>query len=343
MKALVFHEPERISVEDVAEPSPGVGEVVVDIAATAICHSDIRVYRGLKHAAPGVIPGHEIAGVVSEVGEGVTNASEGDRVVVCPIVACGRCHFCLSGRRHRCLERITLGYDANGGLAQKLLAPAQLVSLGHLLPVPGDVDLSRAALTEPLACALNSVEACDLPAGGCVAIVGAGPMGILHVLLMRKMGAGTILVSDLDEERREQVLSFGADVAIDPQRQSLADAAKERTQGLGADAVVVTPGIAEAMAGALGVARAQGVVTLFGGFPKGTSTPIDPNAIHNKEIRLTGTQNASVDQYRRVIDLLPHLPEIDRVTTHRFPLEDATQSYEVRLRGEGLKSMVVVD
>ena len=90
MKALVFHEPERISVDEVPEPSPGPGEVVVRMAATAICHSDIRVYKGLKHAEPGVIPGHEIAGVVTEVGDGVGSVTPGDRVVVCPIVACGR-------------------------------------------------------------------------------------------------------------------------------------------------------------------------------------------------------------------------------------------------------------
>lgn len=343
MRALVFHEPERISVEDVPEPSPGPGEVLVRIAATAICHSDIRVYRGLKHAVPGVIPGHEIAGVVAEVGQGVSGVMAGDRVVVCPIVACGRCYFCLSGRRHRCLKRITLGYDANGGLSEYVLAPAQIVSLGHLLPVPDGLDLQKAAITEPLACALNSVEGCQLSAGGSAAIIGAGPMGIMHVILMRRMGAGTIVVADVDGARRELALSFGADAVVDPASASLEEQMRERTDGLGADAVVVTPGIAEAMEGAMDVARAQGVVTLFGGFPKGTQVPIDPNAIHNKEITLTGSQNASVEQYRQVLDLLPHLPEIDGVTTHRFSLEDAMHSYDVRLRGEGLKSMVVVE
>jgi len=203
--------------------------------------------------------------------------------------------------------------------------------------------LERAALTEPVACVLNSVEACDLSAGSSVAIIGAGPMGLLHLLLMRRLGAGTVVVCDPDAERREQALAFGANAAIDPTKESLAGAMQERTDGLGADAVVVSPGIADAMEGALDVARPQGVVTLFGGFPKGTRVSIDPNAIHNKEIRLTGSQNATIEQYQRVLDLLPHVPEVDAVTTHRFSLADATQSYEVRLRGEGLKSMVVVD
>ncbi|MCI0856336.1 MAG: hypothetical protein J4N98_06580, partial [Chloroflexi bacterium] len=107
-------------------------------------------------------------------------------------------------------------------------------------------------------------------------------------------------------------------------------------------AVVVTPGLAEAMEGSLEAVRAQGVVTLFGGFPAGTRVSLDPNIVHNKEIKLTGSQNASLRQYKQVLDLLPQMPEIDEVSTHRFPLAEATQSYEVRLRGEGLKSMVLM-
>ena len=343
MKALVFHEPERISVDEVPDPSPGPGEVLVRMAAAAICHSDIRVYKGLKHAEPGVIPGHEIAGVIVELGEGAEGVAVGDRVVVCPIVACGRCHFCVLGRRNRCLERTTLGYDINGGLAEYLLAPARIVSLGHVLPVPAGLDLKRAALTEPLACVLNSVEACELRAGASVAIVGAGPMGLLHLLLMRQLGAGMIVMSDPDETRAETARRLGADLVIDPREDSLADAVKDRTDGLGVDAVVVTPGLAEAMSGSLDAVRAQGVVTLFGGFPPDTQVSIDPNIVHSKEIKLTGSQNASLEQYQHVLDLLPRMPQVDEVTTHRFPLENATESYQVRLRGEGLKSMVVMD
>ena len=342
MKALVFHEPERISVDQVPEPSPGAGEVVVRVAAAAICYSDIRVYKGLKHAESGVIPGHEIAGVVAEVGEGVDSVAVGDHVVVCPIVACGRCHFCLSGRRHRCLTRITLGYDVNGGLAEYLLATAQIVSLGHLLRVPDGLDLQRAALTEPIACVLNSIEACDLSAGSSVAIIGAGPMGLLHLLLARQLGAGTVIMSEPDEERRAIASKMGADLVIDPRQTSFVDTVKELTSGLGADAVIVSAGIADVVGESLAAARAQGVVNLFAGFPPDSSVSFDPNIVHNKEIRLTGSQNASIEQYQQVLDLLPQMPQVDEITTHRFSLDDATKSYEVRLRNEGLKSMVVM-
>ncbi len=342
MRALIFHEPGRISVEDVPKPSAGPGEVLVRVGATAVCHSDIRVYRGQKHARPGVIPGHEVAGVVEEVGPGVSGPVAGDRVVVCPIVACGNCVFCLSGRRHRCPERRTLGYDENGGLAEYMVAPAALVALGHVLPAPPGLSTERACLTEPVACVLNSLETCGLTAGLSLAIVGAGPMGLIHLLLARFMGIGPIIVSEPDEERARTARRWGATEVIDPRRGELPEAVLSRTGGLGADAVVVTTGAPDVLQQSIASARRQGVVNLFAGFPPDTSVPFDPNAIHYGEVRLTGSQNASPDQYRRTLRLLPRLSEIDGISTHRFPLDEAAEAYNVRLRNEGLKSIVVV-
>lgn len=342
MKALVFHEPGRIAVEELADPAPGPGEVLLDVGAAAICYSDIRVYLGKKHARPGVIPGHEIAGVVAAVGEGVEGVSVGERVVVCPIVACGRCAFCLSGRRHRCPERRTLGYDEHGGLAEHLLVPASIVSLGHLFAVPAGLELRRACLTEPVACVLNSLETCGLAAGHSLAVVGAGPMGLVHILLARALGAGPIVVSEPDEQRAEAARRLGAGEVIDPRQRELSTAVKEHTGGLGADAVVITAGLPEVLEQSLAAVRPQGVVSLFAGFPPGTTVPLDVNTIHYREIRLTGSQNASPEQYARVLQLLPHLPQIDSITTHYFPLADAVEAYQVRLRNEGLKSTVLV-
>jgi 2-desacetyl-2-hydroxyethyl bacteriochlorophyllide A dehydrogenase len=340
MKALVFHEPERIAVEAISDPMPGPGEVLLDVGATGLCYSDIRVYRGLKHARPGVIPGHETAGTIAALGAGVTGLSVGDRVVVCPIIACGRCYYCGSGRRHRCPERRTLGYDEHGGLAERLLLPARLVAQGHALPVPKGVSLQRAAMTEPLACVLNSLETCRIRAGRSLALIGAGPMGLLHVLLARALGAGPIIVSEPDEARAAIAGALGATALASAD--GLAAAAREHTAGLGTDAVVVTAGLSEVIDAALAAVRPQGVVNLFAGFPPGARASLDVNDVHYREVRLTGSQNASPEQYRRVLDLLPHLPAVDQITTHRYPLADAAEAYAVRLRNEGLKSMVLV-
>lgn len=343
MRALVFHEPGRITVEERPDPEPGPGEALVRVAATSICHSDIRVFRGLKRAAPGVIPGHEVAGVVAAVGPGVAHVRPGDRVAIDPVLADGDCFFCRQGKRNRCASRVTLGYDRDGGLAEFLLAPAALVAQGHLLPVPANVPLTRACLTEPLACVLNSLETCRVGAGASLFLIGAGPMGLMHVVAARALGATTILVSEPDPARRELARAFGASRVLDPRADDLVRATREATDGLGADAVVVTAGLADVAPTALAIARPQGVVNLFAGFPPGTSVPLDLNAVHYGELVLTGSQNATTDQYRRALALLARLPEIDRIVTHQFSIDEATRAYEVRLAGEGLKSMVVFE
>jgi L-iditol 2-dehydrogenase len=267
----------------------------------------------------------------------------GQRVAVDPIVADGDCFFCRQGKRNRCVRRVTLGYEADGGLAEYLLAPAPLVAQGHLLPVPADVPLTRACLTEPLACVLNSLETCRVGGGASLFILGAGPMGLMHILAARKLGAAAVLVSEPDAARRGLALSFGATRALDPAADDLVTAARNATDGVGADAVVVTTGLPEVVPLALSLVRRQGVVNLFAGFPPEAAVPLDVNAVHYGELVLTGSQNATTDQYRRALALLGQMPDIDRIVTHRFSIDEATRAYDVRLAGEGLKSMVVFE
>ncbi len=340
MRATVFHAPGEIAVEDRPLPEPGAGEVRVRVGATSLCASDLRVYRGEKGARPGVIPGHEIAGVVEAVGEGVDGLNGGERVVVCPVVACGHCRFCLVGRRNRCINRRTLGYDLDGGFAQQLLVPEELVRLGHVLPVPGALPLDIAALTEPSACVLGSLDLCGLVAGSSLAIIGAGPMGLLHLLLARAAGVGPIVVSEPVAGRRAIAERWGADLVLDPQTEDVVAAVRGVTDGYGADGVVLTVGAVELVPASLDLVRPQGVVNLFAGFPPGQSVPLDPNLVHYGEIVLSGSQNATTDQYRRTLALLAAVPHIEEVVTNRYDIEHAPEAYSSRLTMDGLKSLV---
>ena len=340
MRATIFEAPGQVSVTDKPLPAPALGEVRLRVGAASLCASDVRVYRGEKYALPGVTPGHEIAGVVDAVGDGVTHLSEGQRVVVCPIVSCGRCRFCLVGRRNRCVNRQTLGYDLDGGFAEYVLIPSELVAQGHVLPIPDGLPLDIAALTEPAACVLNSLDLCEVVAGSSLAIVGAGPMGLLHVIMGRAAGAGPIIVSEPVAERRETARRWGADLVIDPNAEDARAAVLAATDGYGADAVVVTVGVHAAVAPSLDLVRKQGVVNLFAGFPQHQTVPFDPNLVHYGEIILSGSQNATTDQYRRTIALLGQVPHIDEVVTNRYGIEDAPQAYQSRLAMEGLKSLV---
>jgi len=340
MRATIFEAPGLVTVQDRPAPVAGPGEVRLRVAATSLCASDIRVYRGEKHAQAGVIPGHEIAGIVDAVGEGVEGISEGDRVVVCPVVACGHCRFCFVGRRNRCLSRKTLGYDLDGGFAEYMLVPASLVALGHVLPVPAALPLDIAALTEPAACVLNSIELCEVGPGTSLAIIGAGPMGLLHLLLARAAGAAPIIVVEPLAERREIARRWAADLVIDPAAADVRAAVMGATAGYGADAVVLSVGAHEAVQPALGLVRRQGIVNLFAGFPPGRTAPFDPNLIHYSEMILSGSQNATTDQYRRTLALLGQVRHIDELVTHRFGIERAPEAYASRLAMAGLKSLV---
>ena len=340
MRATIFEAPGQVSVADRPLPQPGPGEVRLRVAAASLCASDVRVYRGEKHAKAGVIPGHEIAGVVDAVGEGVADIAEGVRAVVCPIVACGRCRYCIVGRRNRCANRRTLGYDLDGGFAEHVLVPAEMVAQGHVLPVPDGLPLDVAALTEPAACVLNSLDLCEVVAGTSLVVMGAGPMGILHVLMGRAAGAGPIIVTEPVAERRETARSWGADLVIDPTAEDARAAVLDATDGYGADAVVLTVGIHALVAPSIDLVRKQGVVNLFAGFPPNQQVPFDPNIVHYGEIILSGSQNATTDQYRRTLALLAHVPHIGEVITNRYGIEDAPQAYASRLAMEGLKSLV---
>ena len=343
MRALIFDQPKQIRVDDLTAPSPGPGEAVIDVRAASVCASDLRVYRGEKYAKPGVVPGHEFAGEVVALGDGVDSLRLGDAVAVYPIIACGGCDFCRRGLRNRCTARQTLGYDANGGLAEQVLLPAPLVAQGHAVRLQAGADWGRAALTEPTACVLNSLESCRFRAGVSVAILGAGPMGLLHVALARALGAAEIIVAEPVEVRRQAALSIGASHVCPGEPAELRALVDEATNGLGCDIVIVSVGLSGLTETALEIAGRQSSVNLFAGFPPQSTAVVDVNDLHYREVSLIGTQNATPDQFRRTAALLPALDAVDRVVSHRFSLSEADQAYTSRSDPSVLKTAVLPD
>src|SRR5690606_6250188 len=147
--------------------------------------------------------GHEMSGVIAQVGEGVTDWQVGDRVALCPIIACGTCSFCRVGKRNRCVRRVTLGYDEDGALGEYVLVPEPVVRLGHVFRLPDDVSLELGSLLEPTSCVFNSREILDVGPATNLLIVGAGPMGLIHLVVARALGAN-VIVSEPDEARSEE-------------------------------------------------------------------------------------------------------------------------------------------
>ena len=340
MKGLVFKGPRDLVVADRPVRSPATGEVLVKTKAASLCFSDIRVYKGQKYALPDVILGHEMAGEIAEIGDGVTTVKKGDAVTICPIIACGACYFCSRGKRNRCLNRNTLGYDMDGGMAEYVLIPEELVSLGHVLKLPQGLSWDVACQVEPFACALYSLIECGIGPGTSLALIGAGPMGLTHLLIARAMGCGTIVVADPVESRLEMAMKLGATIVIQPEQLDVKKATIEITEGLGVDAAIATVGNVDAIGTAVDVVRKQGIVNIFGGCPPGSEVVLDPNRIHYDELWITGTQNANPEHYQRALNLLSVMPEADSLITNRFPIDNAPDAFTAREGFDGLKAIL---
>jgi L-iditol 2-dehydrogenase len=261
-------------------------------------------------------------------------------VSVCPIVACGSCSFCRDGFRNRCPSRKTLGYDLDGGIAEFVRIPASLVAMGQLLPVDPGTPPHIRALVEPLACTLNSLEAIGVRAAAPMAIVGGGPMGLMHLLAGRAYGADPVLLVEPEPARRAVALELGATLAVDP---TDATAARdELTKGEGFPSVAMAVGFSDALPTALDLARRLGAINLFAGFPPGSSHALDLNRVHYDEIRILGTQNAPFHLYGRSAALVSRMPGLARIVTNQYTLDQAPEAYAARLGKDGLKSAVVM-
>jgi threonine dehydrogenase-like Zn-dependent dehydrogenase len=280
-----------------------------------------------------------MAGEVVEVGAGA-NATVGDTVAICPMRCCGVCSFCREGFRNRCPNRRTLGYDLDGGIAEYVQVPAQMVAQGHLLPMnPADPPQLR-AFVEPLACVLNSLEELGVRAGAPFAIVGGGPMGLVHLIAGRAYGAGPILVVEPEAARRAVALELGADAVCTPA--DAPDVSRELTRGEGFPSVAMAVGFADAVPTSIAITRKLGRVNFFAGFPPGSMHNLDLNQVHYDEVKLFGTQNAPFHLYHRASQMAGGLAAIDRVITNRYSLPEAADAYSARLGKDGLKSVVLM-
>lgn len=340
MRALVLVEPGRIELQERPTPEPGPGEVLLANEATTLCGTDLRIISGAKTAGvrPGVIMGHEMAGRVAAVGEGVTGYSVGQQVTPSIVLSCNHCRVCLLGYEHLCENLRLFGYEIDGGLADYCLVPAQAVAQGNLITTRTEVKPTHLALAEPLSCCINGLNQYEVHAGDVVAILGAGPIGLLHLELARLSGASQVIVSNRSVARRAPAAALGA-LAVGPDE--MAQAVKDATGGLGADVVVVCIGDPALATVALDLARPGGRVSYFAGFPKGSTADVDVNLLHYKELTVTGGSNARRRDVQAAVRLLEtgNL-NADAIVTHTFGLDQAVDAYDAVRDRLGVKIAV---
>lgn len=345
MKAAVYRGKEALPIETVPEPTLEAGEVLLEIEVCCVCGTDRRTYRnGDPKINEGRILGHEFCGRVVETRtNGDANVSVGDRVVMYIVLPCGACRYCKRGRTNLCERRTTMAYHHDGAFAPYMKVPAQAVRNGHLFPVTTDLASKHMAVAEPLGCVLNAHDRLRIGMKDRVAVIGAGPIGVMHAVVSRLQGAQQVIVLDLSASRLKLAEAFDIDATVHVDGETHIERVKELTDGLGADVVIVAASSAQAQADALEMAAKAARVEFFGGLPKTKPTAVlNTNHLHYKEITITGSYSEKMRDFQAAQALIQsgRFP-VDRIVTHELPLERVTEAFPLMESGEALKVCIL--
>ncbi len=344
MKAVVVRAPMQYGVEEVPVPGVPEGGFLLRVAACGLCGSDLRTLRAGHHRVtlPWII-GHEVCGMVAETGPGYDGPWEvGERLAVGPMAYCGTCDFCQDGRYELCEDYREIAQAWPGGFAEYLAVPEPCVRLGSVHRVPEGLDPAYAAISEPVASVVNAQERGRVGFGDTVAIIGAGPVGCMHISLARARGAGRVYVADIVDERLQMAEAFGPDALIHAAGQDTVAEVMRLTGGRGADVVVTATPAPVASVQAVEMARKDGRVLIFGGLPKEDSKPgVDMNTVHYRALHVIGTTIFAPRHQRIALELMAagRIP-LEALVTHRFPLADFGAGAGLALEGKALKVVI---
>lgn len=328
MKAAVITAPGAVEVTTVDDPAPGPREVVVDVSACGLCGTDLHILQGEFAPSLPVIPGHEFAGVVAEIGRDVTELTVGERVAVDPSLYCYECRYCRAGRNNLCERWAAIGVSTAGGAAEYAVAP-----VANCVSLPDHVSTEDAALIEPLSCAVRGYDVLRSQLAAHVLIYGSGTMGLMMLQLAKLTGAASVDVVDVNSQRLTTARKLGCS--------RTATSADELDQARGWDVVIDATGNSRAIQDGLGRVAKGGTFLQFGVSDYATRVTIEPYKIYNQEITILGSM-AVLHSYERAADLfatgvLP--PEV--FISDRLPLEDYAAGLERFAAGQGRKIQVL--
>ena len=329
MKAVIFEQPGQYAVVD--KPIPKIrqsNEMLVRIDVCSICGTDMQILKnppGIA-AAPGVTIGHEMVGTVVEVGDGVKNFKAGDRVTADNNVPCGTCYYCKTGHGNMCENLFCLGIDGDGFFAQYAVIPDQLA-----VTIDPDLSLDTAIFTEPLNCVMSGMDKIRLLPGETAVVIGAGPIGLYYIQLLKLNGAGKVIAVELNDFRKEYARKLGADLVISP---SESGQILEATKGLGAD--VVIDAVGACIKDAVDWVRSSGRVLLFGLNFAAQQTICQTN-ITRKDLTVMGCYIGTYT-WKKTVQLLENVPmKLEEMITHRLSLEEFGKGYEAMKDGSALE------
>lgn len=341
MKAIRYYAPKDIRYEEVNVKMPDEGEVLVKVEAALTCGTDVKTYRRghpvlIKETPSGF--GHEFAGTVYKLGEGVTKFKVGDRVVAANSAPCGECFFCKRGEENLC-ENLNL---LNGAYAQYITVPARIVEK-NMLVIPNEVPFSKAVFSEPLANVVHGIERTPIKAGDTVGIVGIGPIGLMFARLARLKGAKVIAMGRNPLKLRMAREFAGADEVIDlkkyPDPKEIVMGLTEEGRGL--DVAIECVGLPEIWEQMFTLVRKGGVVHLFGGCSAGTTVNIDTRRLHYDEVNIISVFHHTPKYFRMALDLIVSgQVEVEKLITKTMQMKYAKRALEMHQNGEAIKVLL---
>ena len=346
MLALRFYAPEDLRLEDVPEPTCGTDEVKIRVKNCSTCGTDVKIRKnGHQNLAPPRIIGHEIAGEVVEVGSGVAGDwKPGDRVQVIAAVPCGKCHECRKGWMAVCQNQTSVGYQYDGGFAEYMIVPREVLAVDGMNRIPDGVGFAEASAAEPFACAINAQEQLGIEPGDDVVIFGAGPIGCLHVRIARGVHrAGRIILVDINSERLKMSAdAVKPDVVINASEVNTVEEILKLTGGRGADVIITATPANITQEQAVSMAARNGRISFFGGLPKTNPTiTLDSNLVHYRQLHIHGANGSAPEHNRRALDYIAsgEVPVADLIT-RRIRLRDVMDAFGIVERGEAIKVTV---
>jgi len=344
MLAARLYGKEDIRIEEVPTPTINKDEMLLRVKAASICGTDLRMYKngldGIDENNPRILC-HEFSGTIEEIGTRIEGYHIGQRVAVAPNIGCGICDLCVSGKSQHCSKLVALGIHLDGGFAEYVKIPADAIRLGNVTPIADNVSYEAAAQNEAFSCAYCAFERYNVTPGETVVIIGAGAIGLMHALLAKMAGAAKIIMSDLSEERLNEIKAI--EPSIITVKDNLQACVTKETNSAGADVVITACSAAAAQQMAFDLAGLDGRVNFFGGLPKGKSAvALDTNIIHYKQLSVTGTTRSSHDHYRKTLHFIAAgLVDVDQLVTHRFSLKDIESAFGNASKTIGLRQTIV--
>ena len=339
MRVAMWYNNQDVRVEELPTPQIGHGELLVRVEASGICGSDALEWYRLPKAP--LVLGHEIAGTVAVVGEGIDQYTIGDRVCVAHHVPCNVCHYCRRGHHTACDTLRKTNFDP-GGFSEYLRLPSINVDRGTFV-VPEEVSFEEASFTEPLACVIRGQRIAGLHLGDSVLVLGCGIAGLLHIQLARASGAALVVATDIADYRMEAATHFGADAVI-PANKDISACFREINDGRLADIVIVCTGAVSATLQALESIERGGTILFFALLDQDATIPLAVNKLFfRNDVTLTTSYAGSPADYAMALELIRRRRiQVQEMITHRLGLEEISQGFQLLLHPEQQQAIKII-